>query len=610
MKVWKLNQNGAAKMKHIVNKSIIMLGLVITVTVGLATSCSDEVKNGLSVAGTSVSAGDGWAYYGGNQGHERHAEFTKINRETVTQLVPRRVLQLGQMPYSLSASPLVIDGIIYVATANSAQAFDLRTGMKKWDFEHEIAPPEEGSVSKLASDFGWSSNCCSQTSRGVAYADGTIFLGTIDAKMIALDAETGKKKWEVWSVKPEDNPKGIYGYNSAPVAIGSMVVIGTTGGESPSRHHLTAFDQATGKQIWRWYAIPAPDGSDPVAPNGWWGDFAEETAYGQKTTWRDVVREKADKEEFKESWRIGGGSLWMPVSYDKELDLIFVGTGNANPDMDGRGRPGDNLFTSSIVAIDAKTGKTRWCFQIEPHGLWDRDEVTPPVVTMLDGRKVIVHAGKTGIMFVLDAETGEFIRKSEIFVPHKNMWVAPSETPVTVTPGAGGGNSWSPISVDKKRKLGFVGAMHMPVEYTRGKDVNISEHLGRMVEATDLGGSWIYDTKSSKGYFSAIDLTTGKIKWQHVSPLLYVGGVLSTSTGLVFQGENDGNLTAFDSETGEIVWQFNTGAGVNAPPIGFTMDGEEFIAVAAGGSSLWGSPKGIAVFVFGLPKAWSAVVAK
>jgi PQQ-dependent dehydrogenase (methanol/ethanol family) len=562
------------------------------------------------LVGGNAFAQDGWPYYGGNQGHERHAKFSKITKRSVAKLVPRRVLQLGKLPYSLSASPLVIDGIIYIATANSVQAFDLRTGMKTWNFEHKVAPPDKGSVSKLASDFGWTSNCCSQTSRGVAYANGTIFLGTIDAKMIALDAKTGKKKWEVWSVRPEDNPKGIYGYNSAPLAIGNMVVIGTTGGESPSRHHLTAFDQKTGKQIWRWYAIPAPDGSDPAAPDGWWGKFVEETAYGLKTTWRDLAREKVDKKKYEDSWKIGGAPLWMPVSYDKELDLIFVGTGNANPDMDGRGRPGDNLFTCSIVAIDAQSGLTAWYFQIEPHGLWDRDEVTPPVVTMLGGRKVIVHASKTGIMFILDAATGEFIRKSEIFVPHKNMWVAPTETPVTVTPGAGGGNSWSPISVDSKRKLGFVGAMHLPVEYTRGKDVDISEHLGRMTKATDLGGTWKYDMKSTKGYFSAIDLTTGKIKWQNVSPLMFLGGVLSTSTGLVFQGENDGHLTAFDSDTGKTLWKFNTGAGVNAPPIGFKLDGEEFIAVCAGGSSLWGSPKGDSVFVFGLPKKWKAAAKK
>jgi len=560
-----------------------------------------------TVLSISAVADTGWPYYGGNQWGERHATLSNINTGNVAQLVPRRVLQLGQIPYSLSASPLVVDGVLYVSASDGVvQAFDLRTGMRKWSFQHKMDLPAD--VSPVYGTAG--PNCCSNTSRGVAYAAGTIFVGTLDAKMVAIDAENGKKKWEAWGVRPEDNPGGIYGYNSAPVAIGNMVVIGTTGGESPTRHHLTAFDQETGKQLWRWYSIPAPDGSDPLAPDGWWGDFVEKTAYGQETTWRDLDREKADKEKYRESWRIGGGPMWMPVSYDPDLDLIFVGTGNANPDMDGRGRPGDNLYTSSIVAVDAKTGKTRWYFQVEPHGLWDRDAITPPVVTMLEGRKVIVHASKTSIMFVLDAKTGEYIRKSEIFVPHQNMWVAPTLTGVTVTPGAGGGNSWSPISVDSARKLGFVGAMNLAVKFILGKEVDASEHLGRSTKGLTLGGDWKYDMTSAKGYFSAIDLTTGKIKWQYESPMPFVGGVLSTSTGLVFQGESDGHLTALDSETGKILWQFNTGAGVNAPPIAFELDGEEFIAVAAGGSNLWGSPKGDSVFVFGLPRKWEPTAKK
>jgi PQQ-dependent dehydrogenase (methanol/ethanol family) len=564
------------------------------------------------LAACNAAAENQWPHYGGNQWNERHAELTKITKANVAQLVPRRVLQLGQIPYSLSASPLVIDGVLYVSAGNGVvQAFDLRTGIRKWSFKHDTDKRIIGAVDPAAQALGFTSNCCSNTSRGVAYADGTIFFGTLDAKMVAIDAETGKKKWEVWSVRPENNTQGDYGYNSAPVAIGNMVVIGTTGGEAQTRHHLTAFDQKTGKQVWRWYSIPAPDGSDPVAPDGWWGDFAEKTAWGQDTTiYRDLKQEKADKEKYSESWKIGGGPMWMPVTYDADLDLIFVGTGNANPDMDGRGRPGDNLFTSSIVAIDAKTGKTRWYFQVEPHSLWDRDQITPPVVTMLDGRKVIVHASKTGIMFVLDAKTGKYIRKSEMFVPQLNMWEAPTVEGVTVAPSASGGNNWSPISVDSKRKLGFVGAMNLPVTFTLEKEVDESEHLGRPTKLMNLGGAWAFNMDKISGYFSAIDLTTGKIKWQNKSPLPFVGGVLSTSTGLVFQGEGDGNLTAFDSETGKTLWQFNTGAGVNAPPIAFKLDGEEFIAVAAGGTTLWASPKGDTVFVFGLPKRWEPAAKK
>jgi glucose dehydrogenase len=273
--------------------------------------------------------------------------------------------------------------------------------------------------------------------------------------------------------------------------------------------------------------------------------------------------------------------------------------------MDGRGRPGDNLYTNSIVAVEAKTGKTRWYFQIGPHDLWDRDAVTPPVVTLLDGRKVIVHASKVGWMFVIDAKTGEFIRKSESFTPQQNMWVAPSSTKVVVAPGGAGGNEWSPISVDSKRKLGFVGALFLPVEYTREAELK-EDFLGRSKDTMTLGGNWTFETKKATGYFSAIDLSTGKIKWQHKAPFPYVGGVLSISTGVVFQGEPTGNLTAFDADTGEILWQFNTGAGVIAPPIAFTLDGDEFIAVSAGGSKLWTKLAGDDVFVFGLPKAWKA----
>lgn len=573
--------------------------LCIVIAMFLLSACKSE---GTSKNESSIKVVDQeWKSYGGNLWNERHVKFQTINKKTVAKLVPRNVFQMGEIANSLSASPLVVDGIMYVSASNGVlQAFDLTSGKRKWRYVHQakFAKPEE------ALKAGGPA-CCVNTNRGVAYANGTLFMATLDAKMLAIDAKSGKNKWEVWGVKPEDNPGNIYGYNSAPIVVGDLVVIGTTGGESPTRHHLTAFDQNTGKQVWRWYSIPAPDGSDPLSPDGWWGDFVEETVYGQKLTHRNIEKEKADKEKYKESWRLGAVPLWMPVTYDPELNLIFVGTGNANPDLDGRGRPGDNLYSGCIVAIDATSGETKWYFQIEPHGLWDRDAVTPPVVTMLDGKKVIVHAGKIGWMFVLDAATGEYIRMSESFVPQMNMWVAPSLNPVYTSPGASGGNEWSPISVDSKRKLGFVGAVNWPVKYTIEKEVDPSEHTGRNTSTYTLGGEWEFDSISS-GVFSAIDIETGKIVWQKESPQPYVGGVLSTSTGIVFQGESDGNLTAFDSDTGDILWQFNTGAGVNAPPIAFALNGEEFIAVAAGGSYVWGSPKGDAIFVFGLPKEWSS----
>lgn len=560
----------------------------------------------LMVVSYGASAADmDWPVYGGTHWNQRHVQFKAITKETVGNLVPRRVLQLGQTQKSMSASPLVIDGVMYVSGSDAlVQAFDLRTSQRKWSYQHKIDNTKYPANDTITHPHGPA--CCSNTSRGVAYADGMVYFAAIDASVIALNAETGKEVWRVLGVKDKDNPGGIYGYNSAPVAIGDMIVIGSTGGESPTRHHLTAFDQKTGKQVWRWYSIPAPDGSDPVAPDGWWGDFNDTTRYGQKLAYRDIAAEKAAKSTFPDTWKVGGVPLWMPVTYDEQLDLIFVGTGNPNPDMDGRGRPGDNLYSNSIVAIDAKTGQTRWYFQVTPHGLWDRDEVSPPVVAMVDGRKVVVHAGKGNLMLVMDAASGEFIQVSEALSPEFNKWTAPTSTPIKIAPGGSGGNQWSPISVDESRNLGFVAALFLPTTYTIEAELEVPP-FGRGTASTLLGGNWTFAMDEIGGYLSAVDLTTGKIKWQHQSPTAYVGGILSISTGVLFLGEPDGNLTAFDSDTGEMLWRFNTGAGVIAPPIAFVLDGEEYIAVSSGGSGSW-SPglMGDDVFVFGLPRAWSA----
>ena len=560
--------------------------------------------------GTVVFAQDEWPHYGGNQWNERHADLKKITRESVGTLVPRRVLQLDSPTLGLAGSPLVVDGKLYISAASGwVHAFDLRTGLKIWSNEHP-GTYFTGNVADFhKSGTGAAPACCGNVSRGLAYANGTIFAGNQDATVTALDAETGKKKWEVLAVAKEDNPAGIYGYNSAPVIAGNNIVIGTTGGESATRHHLTAFDQKTGKKVWRWYSVPAPDGSDPVAPDGWW-KFSDTTVYGVKLPYRDIEQEKMLKDIFPNAWKTGAGAMWTPVVYDPELNLIYISVGNPNPDADGRVRPGDNLFTNSVVAVDAKTGKTRWYFQISPHDLWDRDPASPPVVTMLEGRKVVVQAGKIGWLFVMDAATGEFIRMSKNFVPQdKNMFLAPvEEEGPPIFPASSGGNGWSPISVDRERSTAYVGAMHLPASFKLEEDISLD--IGRPAHGMRLGGMWKYKNDEAAGYLSAIDLLTGDIKWQHKTGMILQGGVLSTSTGLVFQGESDGHFSAFDAETGEILWRFHAGAGVNAPPISFVLDGEEFIAVAAGGSNVWGTPLGNAVFVFGLPKRWKPAAKK
>ncbi len=583
-------------------------------------SCAAVMAVSLSLFGAqaAIAADKDWPHYGGSPWNERHADLKQINRNNVAQLTPRIVFQLASPMNGLVGSPLVVDGKLYMPASNGyVHAFDLRTGQNLWIFEHKgnYGPPSLGGGGGWndvggAGGFGAGNmpNCCSNQKRGLAYANGTIFDANIDASVIAIDATTGKKKWEVRALTKEEDPSGNSGYNSAPTIVGDTIVIGTSGGETKARQFITAYDQKTGAQVWRWYSIPAPDGSDPLAPDGWW-KFSDTTAYGLKLPWRNLEQERQLKDILPDGWKTGGGPIWMPVVYDAELNLIYASIGNPNPDLDGRTRPGDNLFTNSIVAIDATTGKTRWYFQILPHDLWDRDPASPPVVTMLEGRKVVVQAGKIGWLFVLDAKTGEYIRKSETFVPAENSWEVPvAKMGPWVTPGASGGNNWSPISVDQERKVAFVGAVHQPTRYSREATIGPELARGRD-KPQNLGGDWQFDAKGSHGVFSAIDLTSGKILWQNKSPTgeteVYLGGVLSTSTGLVFQGEGDGNLVALDAGNGDVMWKFQTGAGVNAPPIAFELDGEEFIAVASGGSKLWGTPYGHSVFVFGLPKVWT-----
>ncbi len=296
---------------------------------------------------------------------------------------------------------------------------------------------------------------------------------------------------------------------------------------------------------------------------------------------------------------MGGGGVWMTPAYDKTLNTIFLAVGNPSPDLDGSMRPGDNLFTDAIVALDATTGKTKWYYQTVPHDVWDLDAVSPPVVTMLDGRKVVVHAGKTGWLYIVDASTGKLVRKSTNFVPHENMFALPTEKGTRMLPGANGGSEWSPIAVDPGLNYAFVAALHQPMNYITH---SAPYEKGRLW----LGSAFVgIPTEAQYGLYSAIDLRTGKIAWQNKVPQPMMGGSLATAGGLAFTGEGNGNFNAYESRTGKLLWQFNAGAGCNAAPIAFEFKGEQFIAVACGGNYQLSFPLGDAVFVFGFPKTWT-----
>ncbi len=533
---------------------------------------------------TSLSAQANWTTYGGNDWNQRYSTLAQINPTNVKNLVPRMVFQtgIGRLG-SFENTPIVIDNMMYVTTPfNTAMAYDLATGKQVWRYEHKL---------------GASIYCCGPNNRGVAVHGPHAYMGTLDARLVAMDRMSGEVLWDIEVADP------AYGYSitHAPLIIGDNVIVGVSGGEYGIRGHVTAYHAVTGEQVWRWYSIPAPKGDptfDPVAPNGWWGTWPTHTPDGADLH-RNIAGEKADSARYADAWTRGGGGVWMTPAYDKALNMIYVAVGNPSPDLDGAVRPGDNLYTDCVVAIDATTGMTKWYYQTVPHDVWDLDAVSPPVVTMLAGRKVVVHAGKTAWVYVLDAATGKLVRRTENFTPQENMFALPTAEGTRMLPGANGGAEWSPIAIDPKLNYAFVAGLHQPMNYITH---NAPWEKGRLW----LGSAFVaIPGEEQYGTYSAINLATGKIAWQNKVDQPMMGGALATAGGLTFTGEGNGNFNAYDSRTGKLLWRYNGGAGCNSAPMSFSHKGEQFVVVACGGNAQLNFPLGDAVFVFGLPKPFT-----
>jgi PQQ-dependent dehydrogenase (methanol/ethanol family) len=536
----------------------------------------------LALASPAVAQSGDWTTYGGNDWNQRYSQLKQISTKNVSQMVPRMIFQTGIAKLgSFENTPIVSNGVMFVTTPyNTAMAYDLNTKKELWRYEHKL---------------GTTIYCCGPNNRGVAIHGGAhVYMGTLDAHLVALDAKDGKVMWD----KEVADPAFGYSITHAPLIIGDNVIVGVSGGEYGIRGHVTAYNAVSGEQVWRWYSIPAPNGDptfDDKAPNGWWGTYPGSTPDGADLH-RDVAKERADSGQYADAWQRGGGGVWMTPAYDKESNTIFVAVGNPSPDLDGSVRPGDNLYTDCVVAIDASSGKTKWYYQTVPHDIWDLDAVSPPVVATVGGQKVVVHAGKTGWVYVLDAATGKLVRRSDAFVPQENMFALPTPEGTRMLPGANGGSEWSPISIDPNLNYAYVAALHQPMHY---KVHSAPWEKGRLW----LGSAFVaIPGEEQYGLFSAVDLKTGKIAWQQKVPQPMMGGSLATAGGITFTGEGNGNFNAFDSKSGKLLWQFNAGAGCNSAPMTFTHGGEQFVAVACGGNFQINYPLGDAVMVFGLPK--------
>jgi PQQ-dependent dehydrogenase (methanol/ethanol family) len=539
----------------------------------------------LALASPAAAQGSGdWTTYGGNDWNNRYSPLKTINASNVSQLVVRKLFQTGIAKLgSFENTPLVTNGVMYVTTPyNSAMAYDLNTNKELWRYEHKL---------------GTTIYCCGPNNRGFGMHGPHLYMGTLDAHLVAFDAKTGKVVWD----KEVADPAFGYSITHAPLIIGDNVIVGVSGGEYGIRGHVTAYNAVSGEQVWRWYAIPAPKGHptyDEKAPNGWWGTW-DPTAEEHNLN-RDIAKEKADSAKYADAWERGGGGVWTTPAYDKESNTIFLSVGNPSPDLDGSVRPGDNLYTDAVVAIDASNGKTKWYYQTVPHDVWDLDATSPPAVTSLGGKKVVVHAGKTAWVYVLDAANGKLIRKTDNFTPQENMFALPTEKGTRMLPGANGGSEWSPIAIDPNLGYAYVAGLHQPMNYITH---SAPWEKGKLW----LGSAFVaIPGEEQYGLFSAVNLKTGKIAWQNKVPQPMMGGALSTAGGLTFTGEGNGNFNAYDSKTGKLLWQFSAGAGCNSAPMTFMHGGEQFIAVACGGNFQINYPLGDAVLVFGLPKRTAA----
>lgn len=520
----------------------------------------------------SRAAGDGnnFLHTNGNYKQTRYYPARQINTDNVKNLRPAWIFQT-EIVDSLETSPIVVNGVMYVTTSfNHVYALNARTGEQIWHHKHNMGPI--------------TTYCCGPNNRGVAVDGDKVFMGTLDAKLVALDAKTGKQIWETEIADPELG----YSETMSPTVVNGMVLIGTNGGEYGIRGFVKAFEAETGKLIWTFDTTP----EDSV------GVWATHDATGRDML-RDIEAEKSNLATQGDPYKTLGGGVWQNPAVDLETDRIYFVVGNPSPDLDGSLRPGDNLYTDSLVSVDLNTGEYICHFQYIAHDVWDLDAVSPPIITTVmddEGKPVkgILHGGKTGHVYVNRADDCSMVRFSEAMVPQENMWVLPTADGARMLPGANGGVEWSPMAIDPNLHLTYAINLHQPMTYT----VKSSPYPeGKLW----LGGSFdVIPDEEQWGNVTAVDYNTGKIRWKVRTAQPMIGGILATAGGLVFTGEGNGQFKAYDSANGSELWRFQAGAGVNAPPSSYTVDGKQYIVVGAGGNAQLNFKRGNNIIAFTL----------
>jgi alcohol dehydrogenase (cytochrome c) len=505
-----------------------------------------------------------WLTYSGNLMSQRYSPLAQVTPQNVKNLELKWIFQARSLE-KFEATPLVVDGIMYTVQApNDIEALDPLTGRVFWTYSYSPSP--------------LSRPCCGRVNRGVAVAGDTLFMGTIDAHLIAVDAKNGRPLWNTAVAKPEAG----YAITHAPLVVKDKVIVGVAGGEFGIRGFIAAYDVKTGKEDWRFYTIPGP------------GEPGHETWAGN-------------------SWKTGGASVWMTGSYDPDLNLTYWGIGNAGPDYNGDDRGGDNLYSSSVVALDADTGKIKWHYQFSPHDEFDYDAVQVPVLADItwqgQPRKVMLWANRNGFFYVLDRATGKFLLGKpfvevnwasgfdEAGRPMRVAGKVPTPEGTVIFPGNQGGTNWYSPSFSPRTGLFYIPSwVNYSSVYIKAKQE--FEEGKRFVGTSPrslIGGlqqAKINTRREDEGYGAvrAIDPMTGDRKWEYKMNDVTDAGILTTGSDLLFSGGREGYFFALNARNGELLWKANLGGAIASGPMSYAVNGKQYVAISAGSS----------LFVFGL----------
>jgi alcohol dehydrogenase (cytochrome c) len=514
-----------------------------------------------------------WLMYGRNYLNQRFSPLDKINKENAAQLKPVFAYSTGGKLAGLESTPLFHDGVLYFSADYSRVfAIDARTGVRLWSYEPKY---DDGFESVL---------CCGAVNRGIALWGDKVYVGTLDARLVALNAKDGTVAWE----QKIDAWKNGYSSTGAPLVVKDKVIVGIAGAEYGVRGYLRAYDAATGKEVWTRHTVPGP------------GEPGNDTWPG-------------------ETWKTGGGSTWVTGSYDPETNLLLWGTGNPGP-WNSDLRKGDNKWTCSLLAIDADSGEIKWAYQYTPNDAWDYDGNNAPVLLdlTLDGkpRKLAVQSNRNGFLYVLDRVTGAFIYATPTIeginwtkgldpetgkpeVNEEKRAKSGGDKIEPVIPGLEGGTNWFPIAADPEKGIVFLNTNDWPMSLKAWKPDDVKYKPGEVYMGVDYQ---MYRHKEKTGYLKAFDVANKKWLWQLPSTLPMFAGVLATKGGVVFTGDQLGHALAVDADTGKVLWKFQTGSGINASPITYELDGKQYVAILSGVGGdpgfYFSAPKGGMLWVF------------